>query len=498
MSESPRRRSRAARVLLRSAAVVAAAAAAFWLWPKAPTPAEAAAAGVDVNWRPREYPDWVPKWAVKRLPARSPQPLGVTVHADPWPAGADRLIGRLGPVAAFDLSRSGVPDASLLRILDRHPVKRLNLDDTPLSAAAVRGAAAALSRTGGRLQADARGTTDAELAAVAADHPTGVLDRTLMIRAARRFVGGRADWRLRTADGTRAAFAQDANPLWLSGQFDIRLRFHPKAGGGRAAVSEETALLISVLANPAGVTTENLDLAFPADRPPACGPFWLRNATPRVLPGLRRCTTASLSDWRFGDEPLRSLDAPAMTALYVEAGDGEPLDGSFLSAARLDACQTLKVVGTAGPDAGPVPLPGLTPPPLSASVWLESVALGGDALRRLLPPRTDQIVLADLPCVTPGGLAAALEGRAVRTLRIGPGVRLDAASLRAAVSDSARTRTGPETLHIDQSCLPPEAAVREAVDAVAGRPTRLVRVHAGGDPSAAATALLRLPGSRAE
>ena len=495
-----------------------AVAAGGWVAANRPvTHADLRAVGSNGDFEVPPYPAWVPAWLADRLPERAARAVAVSADEGGWHPEADAVIARLPPVTFFELSGGGLTDASLRRLLDRHPVDWLLAHDTALTAGGVRAAAEVLQRNDGHLYADVAGASDEELISMAADFPGGVLDETIARRLARSFCGGHLDdadedfvahelrgWSGAAVEGPngRLRRGRRRDPGDRGSRFssvvrdrdapgdsaELSLEFNPASPGDRATLTPRQSRLLASLRAPDEVRLAGVD----ADLRPV--PAWRHleatNATPRVVPALERVGYASLGDWRFGDGPLVGLRMAAGTGLSVSAAEGCPLNGSFLKTAALPKPMTLAVRGEAGaapPRAFRVG-EGVGPP---ASLHLRGVSLDGPSLRRLCGAVTAWLVLERLPCVSAADVTAALRAARPSYLYLGVGVPLEANGLRAALT--ART-DGPEfPSSIDERSLPPPGVVAAVVAALPAEGVRETTVVTGERPSAAARELLKHP-----
>ena len=504
------------------ACVLAVAAAGWYAASRPVTQADLRAAGLSASWRTPDYPDWVPGWLADRLPERSPRPQMVVSLRHDWGPDADRVLARLRPHEAFELTDCGLTDASLRQLLRRHPALWLNVNGTRLTAAGVREAAAAIEAGGGRMWADVPAVGDRQLVELADAFPSGELDETLARRLARSFTGGHADdtdpdfshfesfdWSGAAAEGpdgtlrhTRVLSPGDVG-LRLSGVSEdtteagldvvqLSLEFEPAAGGpGRAALTADQTRLLTAIRRPDFVHLRNVGLAPPAGGLPAWELLMWDNPPAGVVPALSRVRGAMLRDWRHGDGPLASLRVSGGGHVSVWAGGGEPLTGAFLASARLPDCRSLSVEGTLRrtDDAPPVRVsPAVTGP---RELRLSGVAVDGASLVRLAGGVDDLLSLSELPCVRAGDVAASLEGRAIDFVELGPGVPLDAAALRAAaVLPPADPSRRPVT-RIDHRVVPAPPVTRAALEGVPRPLRRRVTIDMVGTPETEATAALR-------
>ena len=453
-------------------------------------PAELEAVGLEGSFEAAAWPAWLPAAVRSRLPHRSPVLRGVKAVKGRWRPAADAAMKDLPPLEWLSVSGTTIPDASLRAILNDQPgLTRLRADGCPLGIASLE---AVVSHGGLKeVSIDCDAIGDAPLLAAAA-RAAGRLDWTLMRRAARRFVargGARVESRRdrygeswSTVGSSAADRSGRRRAILNPPRRDPGLVLRLEADGG-AALPPSSVELLSAVPEIGSLSLRGVSLpGVPLLAVPRTRQIDLNDCDSSVvelLRGNRAARWVSLTGWRGGDGPLRTLDLPEAERLIVECAEGATLTGSFLTAARLPKLKTLVVTGDGGGPPGRADFSGM--PGLQAVV-LSDLAVDGPSLAALWPDGApvakDGTVLRlkNLPNVAAADLAAAVRWLDVSHLWLQKGVNVSADCLRAA----ADSKVGH--VRIEAESLPPAGELAEALRgfAAGSRGADLTVVDRGG------------------
>ena len=482
-----------------AALLLTAAAAGGWVALNRPvTEADLTAVGLEADWRLDPYPVWWPKWIADRLPSRH-EAVFVYRHPDAaWSPGAVAMLSRMAGLKSVDLSGSPATDADVRRLLRDHPaLECLYLDDTAVTDAVL----PALLRAGLiAASADAEGVTDGALLAAAGRRP-GLLDGALARRAARAFVGGRADDAYRWPRSDEACWSgvmQDrrgrrrSDGCYRDRNYDgegasAYFSWKPRgASPRRAPLPAESWRLLAAADSLTQLTMYGI--ADPPEVPPPLVSWnlLLEDCGVRWLAAGAAAEDLVLWEWRHGGAALTGRSFPNATEFNVQASrnDAEPLTGAFLNTIELPVCEELIVYGTATEPGEPLRVSAARFPKAKA-FYLGRLALDGATLLDMAGGDR-RLYLSELPNVTDADVAALLRRAdwAGGSLDLEPGVAFGRESLRAALGE------GGVTLSIDEDVLPPAADARAVLKETAtAEAPRTIAVLTGVTPSASAELL---------